>query len=80
MMDWFGPLLYEYYAASEGYGTSISPQDWLAHRGSVGHKSSDGAEVAIINDNGGDVPAGEIGMLSHPDVLGVIGIPDDERG
>jgi long-chain acyl-CoA synthetase len=63
MMAWFGPVLYEYYAASEGYGTSISPQQWLEHPGSVGHVSSDGADVAIVGDDGQDVEAGEVGTV-----------------
>ena len=63
MFDWFGPVLYEYYAASEGFGTSIGPNDWLAHRGSVGHMSSDGAEVRILDDAGEVLPADEVGMV-----------------
>jgi fatty-acyl-CoA synthase len=37
MIDWWGPVLYEYYAATEAIGfTWITPQEWLAHPGSVG--------------------------------------------
>src|SRR3546814_19813085 len=37
MIDWWGPVLFEYYAGSEGNGmTFISSADWLTHRGSVG--------------------------------------------
>src|SRR3546814_11410666 len=37
MIDWWGPVLFEYYAGSEGNGmTFISSPDWLTHRGSVG--------------------------------------------
>ena len=37
MIEWFGPILLEYYAASEGNGgTFITSEDWLAHKGSVG--------------------------------------------
>ncbi len=37
MIAWWGPVLYEYYAGTEGNGfTSINSLDWLAHRGSVG--------------------------------------------
>ncbi len=63
MIDWFGPVLYEYYAASEGFGTSITPTQWLEHPGSVGHQSSDGAEIAIVDESGQPVPAGEIGTV-----------------
>jgi long-chain acyl-CoA synthetase len=63
MMDWFGPVLFQYYAASERYATSISPQQWLAHPGSVGHISSDGAEVTIVGDDDAALPPGEIGTI-----------------
>ena len=37
MIDWFGPILLEYYAATEGNGfTFCDSQDWLAHKGTVG--------------------------------------------
>ncbi len=37
MIEWFGPILLEYYAATEGNGcTFITSEDWLAHKGSVG--------------------------------------------
>ena len=37
MLDWWGPILYEYYSGTEGNGqTVISPEEWLRHRGSVG--------------------------------------------
>ena len=35
MLDWWGPCVWEYYAATEGGGTIASPQDWLAHPGTV---------------------------------------------
>jgi long-chain acyl-CoA synthetase len=63
MMEWFGPVLYEYYAASEGYGTSISPTDWLAHPGSVGHIASDGADIVVLDESLEPVPAGEVGTI-----------------
>ena len=37
MLDWWGPILYEYYSGTEGNGqTAISPEEWLTHKGSVG--------------------------------------------
>jgi len=37
MIDWWGPILCEYYGASEGGGiTLMSSEDWDAHKGSVG--------------------------------------------
>ena len=33
MLDWWGPCVYEYYAATEGGGTIVTPQEWLARPG-----------------------------------------------
>ncbi len=40
MLEWWGPRVYEYYAATEGGGTIATPQDWLARPGTVGTRSS----------------------------------------
>jgi long-chain acyl-CoA synthetase len=36
VLDWLGPAVYEYYSSTEGGGTAIGPDEWLAHQGSVG--------------------------------------------
>ena len=36
LIDWLGPIVYEYYAATEGAGTVVGPDDWLDHPGTVG--------------------------------------------
>jgi len=62
MIDWWGPIIDEYYASSEAHGsTLISAEDWLAHPGSVG-KPMLGA-VHILDENGNEVPAGEAGEI-----------------
>jgi fatty-acyl-CoA synthase len=62
MMDWFGPILYEYYASTEANGiTMIGPHDWEIKRGSVGR-----AELGVIHicdDDGNEVPTGDSGMV-----------------
>jgi long-chain acyl-CoA synthetase len=62
MIDWLGPVLYEYYAATEGGGTYVGPQDWLRHPGTVGRAWED-SEVVILDDGGDALPAGEIGNI-----------------
>jgi long-chain acyl-CoA synthetase len=62
MLDWWGPVVIEYYAASEGGGTGITAQEWLARPGSVG-KAWPGSEVRVFDSNGDDMPAGEPGMV-----------------
>ena len=51
MLDWWGPCVFEYYAATEGGGTIASPQDWLARPGTVG-KPWPISEVIVIDDDG----------------------------
>jgi long-chain acyl-CoA synthetase len=55
MMEWWGPVLYEYYAGTEGNGmTLIGPHDWLAHKGSVGRAVL--GEVRIVSEDGQVLP------------------------
>jgi long-chain acyl-CoA synthetase len=62
MLDWWGPVVTEYYAATEGGGTSITAQEWLARPGSVGTPWP-GSEVRVLDDNGDDLPVGEPGLV-----------------
>ncbi len=62
MMDWWGPILWEYYAGTERNGTTvISPQEWLEHPGSVGRAIA--SILHICDESGADVPTGEEGMV-----------------
>jgi long-chain acyl-CoA synthetase len=61
MFDWFGPVIHEIYAASEGPGTWITPDEWLAHRGSVG--KVDPARIEIRDDSGAPVAADTEGVV-----------------
>ncbi|MFL6654363.1 MAG: AMP-binding protein, partial [Sulfurifustis sp.] len=55
MLEWWGPVLYEYYAGTEGNGmTLITPREWLSKKGSVG-KAVYG-ELKICDDDGEPVP------------------------
>ena len=63
MIDWWGPVIYEYYASTEGGGTSIRPEEWLKHPGTVGRGWDEGVEVRIYDDDGNLLPAGEIGTV-----------------
>ncbi|MGI5347814.1 acyl-CoA synthetase [Streptomyces sp. CA-250714] len=63
MMEWWGPVLYEYYASTEGNGlTAITPQEWLRKPGSVGRSGPLG-EVRICADDGSEVPVGTTGTV-----------------
>ena len=63
MMEWWGPILWEYYAGSEGVGTTVvSPQDWLARPGTVG-RPVNGVRLHICDDAGRELPPGEVGRI-----------------
>ncbi|MFW2828588.1 AMP-binding protein [Sphingomonas sp. ID0503] len=57
MLDWWGPVLYEYYGGTEGFGgTAIGPEEWLARPGSVGRAVL--GKLHICDDDGEEVEAG----------------------
>ncbi|MBL0769808.1 acyl-CoA synthetase [Sphingopyxis sp. DHUNG17] len=63
MIDWWGPVLLEYYAGSEGNGmTFASSADWLAHKGTVG-RPLNGAVHIMAEDKESELPAGEEGIV-----------------
>lgn len=62
MIEWFGPILHEVYAATEGGGTYVDSQNWIAHPGTVG-RPWQGAAVKILDDDGREVPAGQLGTV-----------------
>jgi fatty-acyl-CoA synthase len=60
MIDWWGPILIEYYSGTDSGGmTVINSTEWLAHPGSVGRSS----KVRIVGDDGHEVPTGEVGTV-----------------
>ncbi len=62
MIEWWGPVLEEYYAGTEGIGTTrISSAEWLAHPGSVGKPEN--VEIRILDDDGNALPAGQSGTI-----------------
>ena len=62
MMAWLGPIIYEYYSGTEGAGmTFCTPEDWLAHPGTVGRPMF--SELHIVGDEGEELPAGQEGLV-----------------
>ncbi len=62
MIDWWGPILVEYYSSTEACGfTVINSQEWLSKRGSVGRSML--GPVHICGDDGAELPIGEPGLV-----------------
>jgi acyl-CoA synthetase (AMP-forming)/AMP-acid ligase II len=62
MLEWWGPIIHEYYSGTEDIGsTFITPQEWLAHPGSVGRPLE---ECHIVGPDGEELPPGEEGVVS----------------
>ena len=62
MFDWWGPIIYEYYAGTEINGlTHAGPDEWLEHPGTVGKPIM--GIIHICGDDGAELPAGETGVV-----------------
>lgn len=62
MIEWFGPVLHEYYAGTEGNGfVYCNSEMWLGHEGTVGMPI--GCTVHIVGEDGEDLPAYESGTI-----------------
>lgn len=62
MIGWWGPIVDEFYASSEGAGiTYIAADEWLAHPGSVGRPLL--GTVHILDEHGDELPAGQAGEI-----------------
>lgn len=62
MLDWWGDSIWEYYAATEGGGTKVSPQEWRQYPGTVGTVWP-GCEVIVVDEDGEEVPPGTSGTI-----------------
>ena len=62
MIAWWGDIITEYYAATEGGGTLVTAQEWLRKPGTVGRHWADG-KVWIMDEAGNELPSGEPGLI-----------------
>ncbi|MGQ0520377.1 MAG: AMP-binding protein [Actinomycetota bacterium] len=63
MIEWWGPIIHEYYAGTEGNGfVACDSHEWLAHRGTVG-RSLGGPTLHILDEDGTELPPGRIGTV-----------------
>ncbi len=71
MIEWWGPVLYEYYAGTEGNGsTFISSPEWLAHPGSVGKALS--GILRVCDEDGNEVQRGTEGQIFFEPTAGMM--------
>ena len=67
MIEWWGPVIVEYYSSSEAVGfTLIDSENWLSHKGSVG-KPLFGVPH-VLDEDGNELPAGEVGTIYFSDL------------
>ncbi|MEQ9641673.1 MAG: AMP-binding protein [Alphaproteobacteria bacterium] len=62
VIDWLGPVLYEYYAATEGGGVFSTSDDWLKKPGTVG-RAVEGVVMEIHDENHRPLPANQVGTV-----------------
>ena len=64
MIAWFGPVIYEYYGATEtGLVTLAGSDEWLEHPGTVGRAAS-GVTLRVLDADGQDCPPGTVGEIA----------------
>jgi len=67
MIEWWGPIISEFWSSSEGAGaTFVTAPDWLAHPGTVGRATM--GTLHVLDDDGVEVPPGEVGTIWAADV------------
>jgi long-chain acyl-CoA synthetase len=71
MIDWWGPVIHELYAATEtgALGTFITGSDWVAKPGSVG-RAMPVVEILILDDDGKRLGPDEVGQVYVKNLMG----------
>ncbi|HSW23360.1 MAG TPA: AMP-binding protein [Burkholderiaceae bacterium] len=78
MIEWWGPIIHEYYGATEGLGfTACNTAEWLAHRGTVGKVLL--GELHVLDENRQPAPKGEPGELWFKTASPFVYFNDPER-
>ncbi len=62
IIEWWGPVLYEYYGTTEGGGTYVNSTQWLQRPGTVGRPWA-GADIKILDEQGNELPRGTEGTV-----------------
>lgn len=78
VIEWLGPVVMEFYGATEGSATALTAREWLAKPGSVGYPIP-GGEVRIFDGAGTQLPTGEIGAVYYRPAARVEYFKDPEK-
>ncbi|MEX0873471.1 MAG: AMP-binding protein [Actinomycetota bacterium] len=84
IIEWWGPVLSEYYGASEGLGsgTFVTSAEWLKKPGTVG-KALPTCQIHILDDKGNELPTGEVGQIWFRSLIGAdfeyVGAPEKTK-
>ena len=78
MIEWWGPIIYEYYAATEGGGAYVNSEEWLENPGTVG-KAWPGSQLLILDDDGRELPANEVGTIYMASAMGEFKYYKDDK-
>ncbi len=84
IIEWWGPVLSEYYGASEGLGsgTFVTSEEWLKKPGTVG-KALPTCQVLILDEKGNELPSGEVGQIWFKSLIGAdfeyLGAPEKTK-
>ncbi|MCC6926569.1 acyl-CoA synthetase [Novosphingobium sp.] len=71
MIEWWGPVIYEYYAGTEGNGfTFVTSQEWLEKPGTVGRALT--GIIRVCDENGDEVPHGTEGQIFFEPTEGMV--------
>jgi long-chain acyl-CoA synthetase len=62
MIEWWGPIIFEYYGSTEVGGTFVTSTDWLSHPGTVG-KPGPVTKLRVLDEMDAEVPAGTVGRI-----------------
>ncbi|WP_211220949.1 AMP-binding protein [Nocardioides insulae] len=77
MIAWFGPVIWEYLASTEGNVSVVGSEEWLAHPGTVGKPAPDSG-VRLLDETGAEVGPGEEGLIYFP-APGIVYHGDPEK-